>query len=109
MKMPCCQEAYIPVAKVEKYLLSETHAVGRSKAKFFKKYGFNLENVDLLEQGLLTIAYDEVTEILLSPYGTKYVIIGELETPSTKKVTIQTVWIIENRESIPRFVTAYPK
>ena len=63
----------------------------------------------MLEQGLLTIAYDEVTEIQLSSYGTKYVIIGELETPSMEKVTIQTVWIIENRESIPRFVTAYPK
>ena len=109
MKMPCYQKAYVPIAKMKEYLLSETHAVGKPKAVFLKRLGFNLENADLLEQGLLTIAYDEVKEIVLSPYGTKYVIVSELETPSRKTITLQTVWIIENKKTIPRFVTAYPK
>ena len=40
----------IPVAKIKEYLLSETHIVGKSKAKFFQAVGFNKSNAKLLKR-----------------------------------------------------------
>jgi hypothetical protein len=90
-------------------LLSETHAVGKSKAKFFRAFGFDETNVAALEQGLLSIAQVEApVEVVQSPYGTKYIIDGFLETPSGTSVKVRTVWVVEARGARPCFVTAYP-
>jgi hypothetical protein len=45
---------------------------------------------------------------LLTLYGKKYVVQGELIGPTGKKAKIITIWVIEEGEPIPRFVTAYP-
>ena len=109
MQLPNRRQAYIPRRKLTDYLLSDTHAVGRSKAQFFRALGFDETNVTLLEQDLLAIAQNEpVTEVVLSPHGTKYVIDAPLATPSGTVAQIRTVWIIETTTDSPRFVTAYP-
>src|SRR5947209_20228691 len=96
MKLPDNKLAYIPKEKLTEYLLAETHPIGRFKAKFFKKFGFHINNAQLLEQALLAIAQsEEVVEIEESAYGTKYTIDGKIDTPSGFKVKLQTVWIIE--------------
>jgi len=109
MKLPNRENAYIPTSKLKDYLLSETHPVGRSKAKFFRNFGFDEINVEQLEQGLLTIAQSqEVNETILTLHGAKYVIDGLLQTPIGRTVSIRTVWIIEKNRNYPRFVTAIP-
>lgn len=109
MQLPNRESAYIPLPKLTEYLLSETHAVGRSKAKFFRMHGFTEYNVEMLEEGLLAIARSEPTiEVNPSPYGTKYVIEGSMETPNGAFIRVRTVWIIEAEEDRPRFVTAHP-
>ena len=91
------------------YLLSEVHPDGRSKAKLLRSVGFNETNLDILEQGLLSIAQNQdVNEVVISLHGVKYVIKGDLQTPSGGSVSLLTVWIIDNGQEIPRFVTAYP-
>jgi hypothetical protein len=91
------------------YLLSLTHPVGRSKAQFFRSLGFDETNVQLLEQALLRIAQmEEIATIVASPHGTKYTVEGSLQTPHGQVVAVRTVWIIENGQDEPRFVTAYP-
>jgi len=91
------------------YLLSETHPVGESKAKLFRMLGFDSNNADRLEQGLLHIAHTEmVTHAVTTQHGVKYVIDGTLDTPSNSVVRIRTVWIIEHNRAEPRFVMAYP-
>ena len=85
-------EAHVPPAKLLEYLLSETHTVGRSKARFFRSFGFDETNVVALEQGLLTIAQTAtVAEVAQSPFGTKYVLDGSLETPTGDSVRVRTV------------------
>lgn len=42
-------KAYIPISKMTGYLLSETHAVGKSKARFFRSLGFDETNVSELQ------------------------------------------------------------
>ena len=100
MKLPNWEDAYIPL---------ETHHVGRHKARVLRAVGFDKSNVEVLEQGLLTIAhYQEVIETTSAPYGTKYVVEGLLRTPTGDILQVQTVWIIETGQDRPRFVTAYP-
>jgi hypothetical protein len=109
MELPNKSRAYLPLEKVKNYLLSETHAVGKSKARYFRSYGFNDENASDLAQGLLMIAQNTPVESSeRSPYGTKYILDGELETPNRVMIHVRTIWIIESNTDIPRFVTAYP-
>lgn len=109
MRLPFRKSAYIPREKLTDYLLSETHTVGKLKAKLFRKVGFNETNVSLLEKSLLNIAYtQEVINIIDSIHGIKYVIDGEIKTPSGKILEIRTVWILEASKNDPRFVTTYP-
>lgn len=107
--LPNKANAYVPPRKLADYLLSETHAVGKSKARFFRSLGFNEAMVSELEQGLLEIAHTgHVKEQLDSPHGVKYVIDGALKTPRGTLVQVRTIWIIEFGYQAPRFVTAYP-
>lgn len=109
MKLPNCDRAYVSPPKLIEYLLSETHIVGKSKAKYFRSCGFNENNVKLLEEELLAIAHAEpVKDVISSFYGTKYVVEGFLKTPNKTSMKIRTVWVIETKENSPRFVTAYP-
>lgn len=107
--LPNVENAYVPLEKLTDYLLSETHAIGKSKASFFRAHGYNDDNLHLLEQDLLSMPrYNEIDEELTSPYGTKYVVRGVLETPRGTAVVVNTVWIVEPPDDRPRFVTAYP-
>jgi hypothetical protein len=109
MKLPNREKACIAPSKLQDYLLSETHVVGRGKAKFFRMFGFDETNTDLLEQGLITIAQKEdVKTETISPHGTKYVIGGSLQTPLGRVISLTTVWIIDKGQDRPRFVTAIP-
>lgn len=109
MKLPNRGNAYIPSSKLNDYLLSETHSVGRSKAKFWLGVGFDRTNVDLLEQGLIAMAHSEdVKDVVSSAHGTKYVVEGSLRTPAGSIIQVRTVWIVDVGQDRPRFVTAYP-
>ena len=109
MKLPNWKNVIILREKLSKYLLSETHPLGMFKAKFFRNLGFNNKNVTLLEKSLRIIAQSgDVVDMVSSDYGTKYVIDGEIKTPSREVVKLKTVWIIEKGEKRPRFVTTYP-
>jgi len=66
MKLPNREKAYIPLVKLKDYLLSETHLIGKSKAKLLRSAGFNETNVSLLKQGLMAIANSEDTKDMIS-------------------------------------------
>lgn len=109
MKLPFRKRAYIPEGKLTDYLLSETHPVGGSKAKFFHKLGFDETNADQLARALLHIARsNEVKELKQFIFGTNYVIEGTIRTPKGKNIILKTVWFIKREKRKPSFVTAYP-
>lgn len=109
MKLPNREQAYIQPQKLTGYLLSETHEVGRFKAKLLRAFGFSEENVAMLEQELLQIAHtQEVQETIATPHGIKYVIDGIIQTPPGRPLQLRTVWIIDTGQTEPRFVTARP-
>ena len=55
MKVPEWKNAHIPVEKIEEYLLSKTHPIGKSKALFFNRVGYTLQNKTLLINDIHTI------------------------------------------------------
>ena len=109
MYVPDREKAFLPSRKLTDYLLSPTHAVGRTKARFFHAQGFDQTNADELAQNLIAIVHQQpVVKTIESIYGTKYIVDGPLMSPSGATVLIRTVWIIEKNDDRPRFVTAYP-
>ncbi len=74
-----------------------------------RSLGFNEANVQLLKEGLLEIAKTkDVVEVITTPHGVKYVIHGDMATPVGLVIKMRTIWIIDNGQERPRFVTAYP-
>lgn len=109
MKLPDREGAYVPRVKIRDYLLSETHPIGKSKAKFFRSLGFNEANDDLLKQELLRIVrMEDVKEAVSSEHGVKYIIDGTIQAPAGERVSVRTIWIVDKGQIHPRFVTAYP-
>lgn len=109
MKLPNSTSAVVPREKIIDYLLSATHREGRGKAGFFAPFGFSADSWEVLAAALLRhAARHELAMIEPSPFGQRYVIDGELETPSGRSPTVRTVWFIETGDDRPRFVTAYP-
>lgn len=109
MRLPNAQKARVEKDKVVDYLLSETHPDGRSKAAFFLRFGFDRRLWHRLAEALRTHgAANEITRTETSAYGTRYTVDGIIETPDGRDPTIRTIWIIDNANSEPRLVTAYP-
>ncbi|MCK6568847.1 MAG: hypothetical protein L6Q45_14280 [Anaerolineales bacterium] len=109
MELPNKINAIVPIVKITDYLLSETHAVGKSKAKFFRSFGFDDANADDFQRALIRLAQTgALTDMTETAYGNKYVVDGELEAPNGDMIRLRTVWIIETGESAPRLVTAHP-
>ena len=52
-RLPNARHAIVPEAKVVGYLLSRTHAFGRTKAAFFESFGFTSTAWRALSQALL--------------------------------------------------------
>lgn len=108
-KVPNHDQAIVPQEKVVDYLLSETHPDGKGKAIFFKKFGFSVESWETLAQALIEhISECEVSKATTNQHGTKYVVEGVFKTPDKRNPLLRSVWIIENEQTQPRIVTAYP-
>lgn len=110
MKLPGVSNAIVPPTKITEYLLSQAHPTGQRKAIFFRRCGFAAENWRSLATALIYHAQQhEVAAIAETRFGTKYIIDGELDTPSATEPEVRVVWFVEKGETAPRLVTAYPR
>jgi hypothetical protein len=109
VKLPNAASARVEFEKIAGYLLSDTHPVGKTKARFSQALGFHASRPEALLAGLLRIAREgEVLEHQVTVFGTKYVVDGTLEGPSGVSAPVRTIWILERESVSPRLVTAYP-
>lgn len=109
MKLPNLEHAIVRPEKLTQYLLSQTHPVGRHKAKFFEGFGFSPQSWGQLEAALRRHALQhEVTQVNMTPFGSSYEIEGPLETPDGRAPHVRTVWFVETGQVVPYFVTAHP-
>lgn len=109
MPIPDAESAFVPPKKLSGYLLDPTHPVGGSKARWFLRLGYRMEDPDRLATDLLRVVRESSDfEQEATQFGVKYVVRGRLETPNGGLANIVTVWIREIDDSRPRLITAYP-
>lgn len=109
MKMPNNTKVAVDQSKITDYLLSDTHEIGKHKAVFFKSFGFENNSPTIFEEALKTHAIErEIVTNDDSPYGKKYKLECDIETPDQRNPCIVSVWIVDNITDEPRLITAYP-
>jgi len=110
VKLPNAKKAVVEERKIRDYLLSDSHPIGRFKAAFFKRVGFDQSNWDELRDALLLIVREnDAEEGDASEYGQKFLVLGRITGPSGRMAEVQTVWMIPADSDAPRFVTVYPR
>ena len=109
MKLPNYEKAVVPRRKIVDYLLSDSHPRGRTKAVFFKKFGFRQNQWRVLAEALAEhAARHEAILVEANDYGVCYNIIGELRTPSGRSPIILAAWFFDTGSGIPRLISAFP-
>ena len=109
MVLPGSEHAVIDAAKLRDYLLSHEHPVGRFKAVFFERLGYEKPSWPRLQHDLLELCRTgAAVEGQTSQFGRKYEVRGTLEGPSGRRAEVVTVWVILVGEDVPRLVTAFP-
>lgn len=110
MELPRRDEAFVPQRKITDYLLADTHQQGKPKANFFRRFGFSTAQPEQLAESLREHAQrNPVVRTEPTSHGMLYVIEGELSTPDGRSPLVRSVWIIDDENEAPRFVTAYPR
>ena len=107
--LPNARSASIADAKVRDYLLHASHPNNGGKADFFTRFGFSRTRWIELRDALLEHARANLVEqVQRSPYGTRYRVRCDLQTPDGRNPCIKTVWVIDATAANPTLVTAYP-
>jgi len=109
MKLPNPDRLRVDHEKVVAYLLSRTHPHGRGRADFFVRFGFRVEDWELLTEALRKHgASQQVVKTVESPHGTRYAVEGPLESPDGRHPLVRTVWLVKKSQLAARLITAYP-
>ena len=109
MKLPNCEQAEVTMRKLTTYLLDIAHPQNKGKAAFYELVGYNQQNTDALKEALLGLVLEsEITKVIETAHGKRYVVEGWRPCPNGKLYPLRTVWFIDNGETIPKLVTAYP-
>ena len=108
--MPAAQNAVIDRRKIVDYLLADDHPTGRTKAAFFRQFGFTRQDPEVLEAAIRVHACETgwVDDIELTEFGVKFVVEGELPSPDGRRPRVYAVWFVEWGARRPRLVTVYP-
>jgi hypothetical protein len=107
--LPDADVAVIDRAKLESYLLSSTHPVGRFKAQFLRALGFSAERWWELESALRAQHLAQPVESTeATPFGESSTIRATLTGPGGVSAVVVSVWFRGKGATAPHFVTAYP-
>jgi hypothetical protein len=109
VRLPNADLAEIDPQKLHGYLLSQTHPVGRFKARFFAALGYSAERWLELEADLRRqhLTQDATPGESISG-GQLFTIRAILKGPNGQSAVVLSVWLVAAVGGAPRFVTAYP-
>ena len=109
MKLPNASNASVEKEKIIDYLLNARHPYGSSKASFFTRFGFTVEQWESFAERLRQQGSSHpVSRVTETVFGPRYNVDGEIVTPDGRNPNIRTVWQMDNGELAPRLITAYP-
>lgn len=108
MKLPNGANCFIDPRKLLDYSLNFEHDDGKHKAALFRDLlGITTTTVDRLIKALrIAAAEGEATLGRSDRYGQRYQIDFNISGP-TGSAVVRSVWIIAERETVPRLVTCY--
>jgi hypothetical protein len=108
MFLPNASIAFIDDRKLIDYCLSDSHPVGKHKARvFMSALDFSIENFQELKEGILDgILNNEATQTEINQYGVLYVVNVLIMNPP-KEAMVRTGWIIKELEDFPRLTSCY--
>lgn len=107
--IPKAEQAIVPERKVRSYLLSQVHAVGRHKARFFSTLGYDETNWFRLQSDLQELAGSEVRAVIETEFGEKFEVCSVLTGPNGRSALVVTIWLVPDGEEFARLITAYPE
>ena len=108
LKLPQKDSLVVDQAKITDYLLNQGHKEGGPKAKYFHNRGFTLLGWEEMAAALRQHGRTQpITETSSTPFGKKFTVQCQIQTPDGKNPCILTVWIQEG-DKAPRLVTAHP-
>jgi len=109
MKLPNADDVRIDERKVRGYLLSESHPIGRFKARVFAALGFDGSAAQAFIGELRRLAAaGDVSEVVETPFGQKYAVPGDLRGP-LGAAPVVTIWFLEPGQERVRLVTVRPR
>ena len=109
MRLPDAEHLRVDREKIVDYLLSASHPDGQTKAKFFRRFGFQQDQWRVLAEALRKQGMSHpIVKAVESPHGTRYSVDGPIESPDGRQPQIRTVWILEVGARSPRLITAHP-
>jgi hypothetical protein len=109
MKPEKVRAASVSREKIVDYLLNPAHPDNGGKADFFLQLGFQREQWEIFGAALMELAeHGEVMSQTESSHGKKFIIVGQIQSPSGKTTLVRTIWIMDKGENAVRLVTAYP-
>lgn len=109
MKFPHSELVLVEKEEIVGYLLNSSHPFGRSKARFFGRFGFSINAWEELAEALRRHGrQNRVTGFDETEFGVRYQVDGPLIAPDGRRPTIRSVWQVEKEGLAPRLITAYP-
>lgn len=108
MLLPFAEKARIDDQKLTGYCLSETHLIGKQKARVFKSaLGIASADYLVLKETILTaVLLNDAQSGGINQQGNLYTVDFSM-THGTQNASIRTAWIIHFGESFPRLVSCY--
>ncbi len=106
MKLENLERAVLSKEKVL-YLLTKRER--NDKSKYFKAFGFTVDQWERLRESLIEQAKQGNVVLRRKEFDfEKIEVIGEMPTPDNRNPTVKTVWYIDEGTDFPRFITAIP-
>jgi hypothetical protein len=100
-------------SKVIDYLLNPDHPQGAAKARFFIGGGFKREAPELLVEALKRHYRDNPEARRVTPRprfsGVSIIVDAPMMVPDGRSPWVRTVWVVDEGETTPRLVSAYPR
>ncbi len=109
MKLPQPDQLIVERGKIVDYLLNPAHRYGAGKARFFSQFGFQIDHWEVFAERLREHGWvHDVAHVCETGFGPRYIVEGELNTPSGRRPHVRTVWQMDKGTVAPRLISAYP-
>jgi hypothetical protein len=105
--MKLSAEAIIAPSKLTEYLL--VWKPENDKSQWLEKAGYTISNWQQLDNDIrIQILPLDTTYIETTRFGELFQIEGIIISPNGRKLSVRTIWIIEQESGLTKFVTMYP-